>query len=262
MPLSDEEREHIRLVEEYRAAVQAKLAAPAAKGESLLDKLAVPLLIVIVSGLLVPWILGRVEENRRALDLQSRLIEQIVADDAAAQVNLLQYRGVIGDYRLNLLDLELEKCLLANGTAGEEEKQAQRDELQDEIEREHARRDQVFSATSAGLSKYLVERDGNVEWVRLHYGEAPELKTYSATVKKEHQKAARQVAAYNLETGGAYKTAAANLRNCKEKEKCKQIRDDAAAAMEKHREQPLDFSAWNEARQKLVQFISETKPRV
>jgi hypothetical protein len=86
MQLSDAERDRIRLEEEYRAEVRSKLAGPAPqKGESWLDKLAVPLLIVLVSGLLVPWVLERVEDNHRAFDLQSRLIEQIVADDAAAQ---------------------------------------------------------------------------------------------------------------------------------------------------------------------------------
>jgi hypothetical protein len=181
MQLTDEEREHIRLTEEYRAEVRAKLASPATARESWLDKLAVPLLIVIVSGLLVPWILGRVEENRRALDLQSRLIEQIVGDDAAVQAALIQYYMQPTD--------------------------------------------ETRAAMIASASKYFVEQRGNVEWVNLHYGRNPALDAYAAASTREHG-------------------------------------ETLLAIQQNEMDQQPDFKAWNEARARLIRYISETKPRL
>lgn len=170
MQLSDAEREHIRLTEEYRAEVRAKLAPE--KNESWLDKLVVPLVIVVVSGLLVPWILGRVEENRRALDLQSRLIEQIVADDAAAQASLLRSEP---------------------------------------------------SKLDADAAQYFIEHTGNIEWVRLHYGDVPALASYVEVSTREHAKNVQKIRAGQKD---------------------------------------LDFRAWDDAKRKLIEYISETKPRV
>lgn len=158
MQLSDEEREHIRLSEEYRAEVRSKLDAPAPKGESWLDKLAVPMLIVLVSGLLIPWILERVADNHRAFELQSRLIEQIVADDAAAQVNLIQFHSQVRNHWFEFLKIQFEKRLVALRETDAAERQARREELQQDLARERTQYDAAFAEAMAGSTKAVVEQ--------------------------------------------------------------------------------------------------------
>lgn len=130
MQSSDEERERIRMSEEYRAEMRKAMAGPKeSSGAWLLDKLAMPALFLVASGIGVPWILGNIEEDRREFDLQSKLIEQIVADDAAVQASSQRFRGAIGDYRTALLDNELQKRLVEIRKLDKDAAQARRTEI-------------------------------------------------------------------------------------------------------------------------------------
>lgn len=193
--LTEEEREHIRLTEEYRAEIRAKLGEPEkAKPSFFAEHLAVPLVILLatalVSGLVVPVILGNLEDERRRFDLQSRLIEQLVGDDAAAQVSLLRYHVQMADY--------LDEPTGAEGLA----------------------RDRA--ACVDAMTKYMVERRGNIEWVRLHYGRNGPLDAYA--------------------TATQYGVAS-----------CPKVATRGPAP---------DFRKWDEATHNLVEFVSKTRPRV
>lgn len=202
--LTEEEREHIRLSEEYRAELRARLGEPApAKPSFFREHLAVPLVILVatalVSGLVVPVILGNLEDERRRFDLQSRLIEQLVGDDAAAQVALLRYDSQLADF--------LEESRNAEP--------ARRAELEQELAEDRA-------ACVDAMTKYLVERRGNIEWVRLHYGRSGPLDSYEAVTQR-------------------------GVASCPKAASGRQV---------------LDFGKWEEATHSLVDFVSKTRPRV
>lgn len=262
MQLSDEEREHIRLSEEYRAEVRSKLDAPAPKGESWLDKLAVPMLIVLVSGLLIPWILERVADNHRAFELQSRLIEQIVADDAAAQVNLIQFHSQVRNHWFEFLKIQFEKRLVALRETDPTERQARREELQQDLARERTQYDAAFAEAMAGSTKAVVEQQGNGEWVRLHYGTPAVLQQYVAAAKKEHDAGWQSVAGFQKQLAELSQKPSEALRDCPDEATCQQIFREAAARIEQLGGRPPEFRKWDDARRALIEFVSETRPRL
>lgn len=260
MHLSDEERERIRLSEEYRAEVRATLAPPSK--ESWLDKLAVPLLIVLVSGLLIPWILERVADSHRAFELQSRLIEQIVGDDAAAQVNLIQFRSQVRNHWFEFLKIQFEKRLVALQESDAAERQARREELQQDLARERTQFDAAFAEAMAGSTKAVVEQQGNGEWVRLHYGTPDVLQRYVAIAKKEHDAGWAGVAAFQKQLAEQSQKPSEALRDCPDEAACQAIFREAAARMEQLGGPQPQFKEWDDARRALIQFISETRPRL
>lgn len=263
MQLSDEEREHIRLAEEYRAEVRGKLAAPApSKGEAWLDKLIVPLVIVLISGLLAPWVLERVEDNHRAFELQSRLIEQIVGDDAAAQVNLVQFRSQVRNHWFSFLQTQFEKRLLTLRETDPQERQARREELQQDLLRERTQYDAAFAEAMSGVTKAVVEQQSNGEWVRLHYGTPDPLERYVATAKKEHDAAWGNVAGLQRQLADLSRQPSMALRTCPDEASCETIFRDAAAKIEQASGKDPQFTQWDDARRTLIKYISETRPRL
>lgn len=262
MQLSDEERERIRLEEQYRAEVRSALGG---KKESWLDKLGVPMVILvataIVSGLLVPAILGRVETKRRALDLQSRLIEQLVADDSAAQMSLSQRFAWSQAYRSNLLEIELEKRLLSLLPVDAAERVARRAELAEDLGRERERHSTRHSDAVAAMGKYLIEFRGNLEWVKLHYGDPPALETYAGVAMTEYATAINASAEAQNSVMAIWQKAHDQVRACSDESACRKIVADARIEMQKYAGTP-DFAKWNEARGELVRFISTTEPRI
>ncbi|HVE72724.1 MAG TPA: hypothetical protein VNI54_15270 [Thermoanaerobaculia bacterium] len=261
MQLSDEEREHIRLTEEYRAEVRAKLHAPR---ESLSDRLSGPIVVLLatalVSGLLVPWVLGRVEDKRRAFELQSQLIEQIVADDDAAQINLYLFHATISDYMRDLLKNELDKKLSAVHKLDAEERKA----LHEDLLRIRKNYKDAHVATLAGITKSYIEQRGNAEKVRLHYGDKAKthLETYAKASQDDSDAEVGKVVAYQDKLKQIHRAAAAQLRGCPDESACQKIFDDAEARMTALRSEQPEFKAWEDAKRELVTFISETRPRI
>lgn len=264
MQLTDAEREHIRLVEEYRAEVRAALE-PAPPRESLLGKLVAPLILLIatavISGLVVPFILGRVEDNRRALELQSRLIEQIVGDDSAAQLSLAAFRNQTRNFRANLLEVELDRRLLQLQPLDAEERAAQRAELRQTGERERSAYHDVYEAMLGNISKALIEQRGNTEWVRLHYGSSPQLDRYIQVTQRDYAAAIRRAVEYQKTMGQIADRTKPALRTCADEAACEAIFRKAYAEMEQPHA-PLDYKEWDDARRELVTFISRTRPRI
>ena len=265
MPLTDEEREHIRLTEAYRAEVRGKLASGGE--DSLFDKLAVPVIILIatalISGLLVPWILAKVEDERRAFDLQSRLIEKIVADDATAHTNLWSYRDLIANYRISLLNIHVEKRLLALRSVDDVERQARRAELQDALARAQSAYTEGYTTTSMGIHKYWIEGAKAEEWVALHYGKNAPLEAYQKTASINHAAALRNLGAYEDQVIRIYRMAEATLQTCPDEPRCQELVDRANQEIDElRRQQNVDYTAWDDARRNLVKFISETTPRM
>ena len=260
--LTNEERERIRLDEEYRAELRAQ-RAPKKSGESWIDKLAVPVIILLISGLLVPLVLGRIEDEKRRFELQSRLIEQIVGDDSAAQVSLLQYHEQLADYWANLVDIELYRRLIAVGNLDAVERQARRAELQEDLARERGVRVEVDNAYSAAMTKYLIEHRGNTEWAFLHYGRNPPLDTYVAVTRRERETLEHHIDdVYQESLATAYKKAAVALPACTDEAVCQKIADDTHAEIEALRARKPDFSRWDQAMRGVVAYVSNTKPRV
>lgn len=265
MQLSDAEREHIRLSEEYRAEVRAKLA-PATREEPWYGKFILPIVMLIataaISGVLVPIIMNRVADDKRAFEVQSKLIEQIIADDAAAQVNLYAYRGRVADYRFLLLEIELAKRLNVLRPLPPEERAARRAELQQDLVRARDSYNDIHAATVAGIVKDFIEQRGNVERVRLHYGQKAPLDEYVAAARSDNSAEVRSLKAYQNELSRIYNDAAAGLRSCPDEQACQQIFDTADEEMQRQRAQQPEFKAWEAAKRQLVQFISTKRPRV
>jgi hypothetical protein len=261
MQLSDEEREHIRLTEEYRAEVRAKLQSPS---ESFSHKLYVPIVVLLatalVSGLLVPSVLERMENKRRAFELQSHLIEQIVADDDAAQINLYLFRITISDYRRDLLKSELDKRLsVVNGLDAAEQKA-----LHEDLLRIRKNYKDSHMATLAGISKSYMDQRGNAEKVRLHYGDKAKahLEKYEKASQDDSDAEVGKVDMYQDELKQIHRAAATQLRNCPDESACQTISDEAEAKMMALRNEQPEFKAWEDAKRQLVKFISETRPRI
>jgi hypothetical protein len=259
MALSDEEREHIRLAEEYRAELRTKLAP--VKGESWLDKLAVPLLIVVVSGLLVPWILGRVEESRRVFDLQSRLIEKIVTDDAQIMTDARNYRGRISENKIELLEIEFEKRLLQLRSLDPKEREARRQELSQDLSRIRATYDQAHLAALDAMNRYTADEYKNREWIKLHYDNAP-LQPYIEAGLEDRVETGRETTKFDEELTAIYKDAMTRLQTCPDESTCQAIYDKGRKDIDGHGFGPANYSRWDDARRKLTQFISVTKPRL
>jgi hypothetical protein len=261
MQLSDEEREHIRLTEEYRAEVRAKLPSPR---ESFSHKLYVPIVVLLatalVSGLLVPWVLGRVEDKRRAFELQSQLIEQIIADDDAAQINLYLFRATVSDYRRDLLKNELDKRLSVVNKLDAEERKA----LHEDLLRIRKNYKDAHVATIAGITKSYIEQRRNVEKVRRHYGDQVKahLETYTKASQDEGDAEVGKVEAYHDKLRQIHRAAATQLRGCPDEPACQKIFDDAEARMMDLRNEQPEFKAWEDTQRQLVNFISETRPRI
>ena len=264
MALTDEEREHIRLAEEYRAEVRAKLAAPAG-GDSLFDKLAVPVIIIVatalVSGLLVPWILGRVEDERRAFDLQSRLIEKIVTDDAEAQNDIRKYRGRVSESKIDLLEIDLEKRLLALRPLDAAERESRRHELADDFARIRNTYGAAHLAALDAMDKHAADEYRTVEWIKLHYDTAP-VGAYQEASFEDRVNAGRATTKFEKEVTAIYRTASARLRTCPDETACVAIYDEARAKIEGYGFGERSYEAWNRTRRELTTFISTTKPRL
>ena len=263
MQLSDEERERIRLEETYRAEVREKLAeAPAKQGDSWVDKLVVPLVIVLISGLLAPWVLMRIEDHRRALELQSRLIEQLVADDAEAQINLLKRTSFSFDKGINPLRLALHKRLLTMAPVDAAERQQQRTEFYDDFSRQQARVDAGSDAVKEAMFRFQVEHRGNVEWVKLHYGNAPKLQAYANATKRAWDAAVAQTETFEQQVDGIARKTTGALHTCPDPPSCLRLFNDAVAEADKLRQRSVDIKGWDSTRRQLIRYISETDPRM
>ncbi len=265
MQLTDEEREHIRLSEEYRAEVRAKLAGPP-REKPWYAEFTMPMIMLaataLVSGLLVPFILGKVDDQRREFELQSKLIEQIVGDDAAAQMALYQYRGSAADFKMTKLNAELEKRFNTLRSLDAEERQARRAELQQKVLRAHDLYDEAYAAMSSSMTKYFIEQRGNIEWVRLHYGDKEPLRNYVRASRLETSEAVRNLRPYHEELNRIYNHAAAQLRTCTDEKACQQFFDDIDIAVQRLRNNEPNFKAWEDAKRQLVHFISTNDPRI
>ena len=263
--LTTEEREKIHLEEEYRAEVRAQLAS-GARPDRFFDKVKGPLAILfataLVSGLLVPMVLRTVEDERRKFDLQSRLIEKIVSDDATAQTNLSQFRSRYADYQMGLLEVELGKRLLAVRQLDSEERQVRRQELQQDLQLVRTTYIEARTTFTAALHKHAVEEYKNYEWVALHYGTKGPVESYLDTARKDRNEASHAFDAYRLAVSTIRKRADAAIRTCADDAACEAIVAGAAAEIGKLRDETVDFQPWNDARQRLVRYISRTSPRI
>ncbi|HYR28828.1 MAG TPA: hypothetical protein VEU30_10205 [Thermoanaerobaculia bacterium] len=233
------------------------------KKASFLRELAVPIAILLVtalvSGLVVPMILGRIEDDRRRFELQSRLIEQLVGDDGAAQVALATFRSQIAGYYVSLIDVALERRLLQLHPG--DDPAARRTELQQDFSRERELFSEASKTHAAGIAKYLVEHRGNSEWVRLHYGNAPVIDAYVGSVQAAHSVATIATDQFQAEARSIREAAETALRTCPDEKACRTIADDARAKVNQRLTKP-DFSKWDEALRDLVGFVSRTEPRV
>lgn len=102
--LSFEERERVRLVEEYRFAVQQSLKerTPRRRGEFWIEKLLAPVVIVLLSalatGFVIPHILRAQERLRHEREISSALAEEIGQEMVKGQTALQQYADTIDSY--------------------------------------------------------------------------------------------------------------------------------------------------------------------
>jgi len=234
------------------------------KKASFLRELAVPVAILLVtalvSGLVVPMILGRIEDDRRRFELQSRLIEQLVGDDGAAQVALMTFRSQIAGYYVHLVDIALERRLLQL-LPGEEDRAARRAELQEDSSRERTLFSDASKAHTAGVAKYLVEQRGNSEWVRLHYGNARVIDAYVGSVQAAHSMATLATDRFQSEARSIREETETALRTCADEKACRAVAEEGRAKINQRLSKP-DFGKWDEALRDLVGFVSRTEPRV
>lgn len=267
--LSAEDKEHVRLLEEYRLEVQRELAKRRDRWWQLVEKIAIPVVLILVtagmSGLLVPYVLRVGDDQRRQLELKSRLISEIVSDAAAAQMALIRYQEQLCDYWEASMGVEFKKRMLRlkYSEMNAQERQADYASLADDKQRENTCRVTVDREYAEGRARLAAAGNRLKHTVKLHYGDVSELAVYTTAVEKDFINADTLVNDTQQEMLRSIFTAAkAKLQTCGTEARCRQILTSAMSEIDKIRESAPTFDDWNATTEPLVAYVASHDPDV
>lgn len=268
--LDENEREHIRLEEEYRAEVQRTLRETWSHWSTfLMEKIALPVgllvLTALLSGLIVPYILRIDDDQRALLELKTRLINEVVGESTSAQMELIRINEQQCDYWNAMLTLAVRKRLieLRYDTLKPEERQAEFSALADEHKQEYAARlaaDKEYAESRLRLSSSTARLRHTIT---LYFEDRKPLEAYLASLERDHNAAETLVDNTNQDAAAEIvKKARPLIAACSNEEDCNRIVSDATAKIEKLRDVNIGCEAWQKAANELALYVAKHDPAV
>jgi len=265
--LTDDEKEHVRQIEEYRAALRKELGTND-KGFFLTKIFAPGFLVVLtafLSGLFIPHILRVDDDLKRRVDLKSRLIDDVVADSATAQMAMSRYNEQLCDYWNASLRVELRKRnLQRNWTAMDPElRRAENDAIAADRKRENDLRIEFDKVYADNWMKSAVATSRLESGLRLYYGESDELKQYLSAESKD-AKAADDLLnnAHQDRLAAIYAETKKALQTCADDAQCGAIAEAAGTKIGEIRGKVPSFEKWRTATQALAGYIVTHDPNI
>src|SRR5258708_1513856 len=265
--LSLEERDRIRLEEEYRYAVRKEiLARESTQAPFWLDKFLAPALLVVItaiaSGLVVPYILRVGDDQRRAVELKSRLIGDMVADSATAQMAMVRYNEQLCDYWNNIMQLSKNRRA-ASRLKARKERDLRTTAIAATLQKEYDLRVEADRQIAVARLAFAVSLDRLKSTIQLYYGAPTELVRLSNAVEKERTAADDLIDDNHQDALEAiYQKAAARFRTCKTDSECDKIFKNGEADVEKLRGAKPSFTKWRQGIQNMAEYILSHEPKL
>lgn len=267
--LSEQDRAYIRLTEEYRAEVQRSLSHRAGWLSYLLDKVAMPvgllMLTALLSGLVVPYILRVDDDQRQLLDLKARLINDVVGESTAAQMALIRANEQQCDYWNAMLTIASRKRALKRryDTLTAEERQTEYATLVEDRRREYDARISADRQYAESRFRLTAATERLRHTMSLYYGDAALMKAYSTALENEHYAAETLVHETHQDKAAAiFADAQAKILNCETDDACHAVVSSAVAEIEKLRSAEPKFEKWQKASEDLAVYVSKHDPIV
>lgn len=265
--LSPEERSHIELVEEYRHEVRKRLADHESKANLFwLEKFVVPILLVVVtavaSGLVVPYILRQGEDRRRAMELKSRLIGDLVTDSAMIQTALTRYNEQMCDYWLTMARLGNNRRSALALPAGDERERRLK-AIDTALEKEYDLRVAADQQIASARAAFAVGIERFRSSMILYYEDGATLQQFLAAVEGDKKAADDLIDVEHQNALGAiYREASALFKTCQSADECNSVFASAEEKIDRVRSSEPKFAAWRDATQKLAVYILENEPKL
>jgi hypothetical protein len=269
LELSEHDKAYIRATEELRHEIRAKLEDTHDRRWQITEKLLIPLALIVItagiSGLLVPHILKVDDDQRHLLEIKSKLITDIVADAAGAQMASIRYQEQLCDYWDAALGIELRKRLLRlrYESMAPEERQAEYESLVDDRKRENERRIAIDGEYAEARARLVTAGDRLNHMVMLHYGNVDELKTYRTALVADFKNADDLInSTQQDELSAIFAKAKKALQNCATEDECRTVVVNARTEIDEIREAEPKFESWAAATHPFVAYLATHDPDV
>ena len=269
--LSEDEKSHIREVEEYRREIRKEMidGEPTSDKHWFRDKVAAPGVIVVITalavGVVAPYVLQADADQKRCVELKSGLINDIVTESSNAQMAAMRYQEQLCDYWSASLDVAIKQRILERRPAGldADGRKAEHEAIADARRRENSIRVEADKAYADSKSRRAAATARAANILKLYYGSPDALIKYIQAVSKESIEAETLINDTQQDALALIFTDAKHsLAACNDDVGCHAIIEKGSAEIERIRAQRPSFKQWNDETEALTTYIMGHEPDI